>query len=66
MSHIRRDDFTLQHLLSAQSAIPHLLHYISDTARLRTTFREVHPADNFVIKEKEIKDKHQQTDRLNK
>ena len=29
----------------------------SDTGRLRTTFGEVRPADGFVIKEKELKEK---------
>lgn len=63
MSRIGRNDFTLQHILSSCAAIPHLLHYISDTGRFRATFREVRPPDGFVIKEKEPKGKNPRTDR---
>jgi len=44
-------------LLGSRKGIPHLLHYVSNTNRLKATFGEVCPADDFVIKEKEIKER---------
>ena len=39
-------------LLGHPISIPHFLRYVSDTKRLRTTFGEVRPDDDFVIKNK--------------
>ena len=44
-------------LLSNRKGILHLLYYVSNTNHLKATFGEVHPADSFEIKEKEIKEK---------
>ena len=51
------DSSSIPFLLSARNGIPHLLRYVSDTNRLKATFGEVHPADGFEIREKEIKEK---------
>jgi len=50
-------------LLGSRVGIPHLLRYVGDTNRLKATFGGVRPADGFVVKEKEQKEKpHSQTD----
>lgn len=62
---VGRNEFTSQHLLSNRKGIPHLLRFISDTARLRATFGEVRPDDNLIILEKEKKSSRSQpTDEL--
>jgi hypothetical protein len=38
-------------LLGSRTGIPHLLSYVSNANRLRTTFGEVRPADDMIIKE---------------
>ena len=47
----------IPYLLGNRKGIPHLLRYVSNTNRLKATFGEVHPADGFVIREKEIKER---------
>lgn len=54
-----RDSSSIPFLLNARNGIPHLLRYISNTNRLKATFGEVRPADDFVLKEKEVKEKPQ-------
>ena len=49
-------------LLRTQKGILHLLRYISNTKHLTVTFREVHPDDNFTIREKVIEEEQQQQD----
>ena len=39
-------------LLGDPTGIPHFLRFVSDTKRLRATFGEVRPADDFKIKSK--------------
>ena len=39
-------------LLGNRKGIPHLLHYINDTNRLNSTFRDFGPPPDFVIKDK--------------
>ena len=57
MAKVSRKDFTSKFLLSSRTGIPHLLRYVSDTGRLRATFGEVRPHDDFVIMEKVVKRK---------
>jgi ribonuclease HI len=57
MASVGRNEFTSTHLMSSRKGIPLLLHYVSDTGRLRATFGEVRPKDNLVIKEKPVKEK---------
>ena len=55
-----RNSFTLSHLLSDRKCIPLLLRFIDNTGRFKATFGEVRPEANFVITEKEIKEKRSQ------
>jgi hypothetical protein len=52
---LTRNTFNLQFLLSDRKGIPHLLRFIGNTGRLKTTFGNVRPDDDLIIKEKEIK-----------
>ena len=52
-SKLRREASSIPFLLGTRRGIPHLLRYISNTNRLKTTFGEVRPADDFKLKEKE-------------
>ena len=57
---LRRDASSIPFLLGTRTGIPHLLRYVSNTNRLKTTFGEVRPEDNFVLKEKEKKGTNEQ------
>ena len=50
-----RHSSSISFLLNSRSAIPNLLRYVSNTNHLRVTFREVCPADNFVLEVKHAK-----------
>ena len=52
-SKLRRDASSIPFLLGTRKGIPHLLRYVSNSNRLKTTFGEVRPADDFELKEKE-------------
>ena len=56
---LRRDAYSIPFLLGTRTGIPHLLRYVSDTNRLKATFREVRPANDFKLKEKTTKKKSQ-------
>ena len=59
---LRSEASSIPFLLGTRKGIPHLLRYISNTKRLTATFGEVHPDDNFTIREKGIEEEHQQQD----
>ena len=62
-SKLRRDASSVPFLLGTRKGIPHLLRYISNSNRLKTTFGEVCPADNnFKLKEKETKKRANEDD----
>lgn len=44
-----REAHSIPFLLGCRTAIPHLLHYISNTRRLRAIFRETHPDEDFEL-----------------
>ena len=54
---LRRDTYSIPFLLGTRTGIPHLLRYISDTNRLKATFGEVRPENDFVLKEKKSKER---------
>ena len=56
---LKRDASSIPFLLGARNGIPHFLRYVSNTNRLKATFGEVRPDDDFVLKEKEPKKKNQ-------
>ena len=53
-SQLGRHSSSISFLLNSRSAIPNLLHYVSNTNRLRATFGEVRPADDFVLEVKHL------------
>jgi ribonuclease HI len=55
-SKLRSKASSIAFLLGTRTGIPHLLRFISDTNRLKATFGEVRPEDNFTLKPKPIKD----------
>jgi hypothetical protein len=57
---LRREASSIPFLLGTRKGIPHLLRYVSNTQRLKATFGEVRPDDDFVINEKDIKEKPRQ------
>jgi len=54
-ANLRRDATSIPFLLGSRTGIPHLLRYVSNTNRLKATFGEVRPEDDFMIKKKEVK-----------
>jgi len=56
---LRRDASSIPFLLGTRTGIPHLLRYISGTNRLKATFGEVCPDDDFMLKAKERKERNQ-------
>lgn len=54
---LKREASSIPFLIGARNGIPHFLHYVSNTNRLKATFGEVRPNDDFVLKEKEKKEK---------
>ena len=61
-SKLKRDAPSIPFLLGTRKGIPHLLRYVSNSNRLKTTFGEVRPADDFELKEKETKKKRTNED----
>ena len=57
---LKRDTSSIPFLIGTRIGIPHLLRYIGDTERLRTTFGNVRPEVGFKLKEKEYKKGPQQ------
>ena len=53
---LKRDSSSIPFLIGSRIAIPRLLRYISATKRFSTTFGEVRPKDNFILKNKTIKE----------
>lgn len=61
-SQLGRHSSSISFLLNSRSAIPNLLRYVSNTNRLRATFGEVRPADDFVLEVKHAKKTSSQRD----
>jgi len=56
---LRSNASSIPFLIGTQTGIPHLLRYVNNTNRLKATFGEVRPKDDFELEEKKIKEKPQ-------
>ena len=56
----RREKKPISFLLGKRKGIPHLLHYVHNTERLKSTFGNIRPPPDFVIHNKKSKDDRMQ------